>query len=69
MFTPTEKLMIDNANAQMTQLCATLLNTGRAKTVGEATQIACREQGASMAKSLEYSLRMMGANDITVTCP
>lgn len=65
----TVKSLFDEANRRMTQVVAGLLNRGVCTTVHEATSEACRLYGKTAAASLENTLRMMGAQDVKVTCP
>lgn len=57
------------ANKQMEKIVQNVLKSGVAKTVSEATALACKDYGQMIAGQLEHSLRMMGAADVKVTCP
>lgn len=64
-----QEIAIETVNKQMEKILLNYLNSGRAKTVDEATRIACNSHGQEMAVYLQESLRSLGAKDVTVTCP
>lgn len=65
----TAQALFDEANRAMTEVVKGLLARGVCKSVQEATNHACRLYGQDAAKSLQNTLRMMGAEDVKVTCP
>lgn len=62
-------VLLRHANKQMTEICVELLQSGRARNVADAHQQACRSYGPAIATALQENLRIMGAQDILITCP